>query len=89
MQATVTALQTLNGQTVTYYLSANGGTNWEGPVTLGSGWTFANTGADLRWRAVLSTLDTAVSPFLESLTIDYIEPTPTSTATPTYTATPT
>jgi len=36
---------------LTFYMSANGGTNWE-EVNLSSLHTFTNTGTDLRWKAV-------------------------------------
>jgi hypothetical protein len=76
LSATLTATQTLNGGSISYYLSANGGTNWEGPVTQGSAWTFTNQGKALRWRADLSTPDTSKTPWVDSLSIDYQEALP-------------
>ena len=67
--AKISATQTLNGQTVTYYLSADGGVNWES-ATLDSALTFANTGNDLRWKAVLATNGTT-SPEVDALTVQY------------------
>lgn len=68
--ATLTPNHVLNGQTITYYLSANGGTNWEA-VTPGIEHTFVLTGNDLRWKAVLFTTNPAVTPTIYDLTIDY------------------
>lgn len=59
-----------SGGTVNYYLSANGGTNWES-VTPGVEHTFTNSGNDLRWKANLSTTDPAVTPEVDSLSINY------------------
>ncbi|MHA1737867.1 MAG: hypothetical protein ACTSWD_04720 [Candidatus Heimdallarchaeota archaeon] len=47
-QATLTA--TFTGDTPTFYMSADGGDNWE-EVTSGVAHTFVNTGTDLRWKA--------------------------------------
>ena len=47
-----TAKATFTGSgagTPTFYLTADGGTNWE-TVTSGTAKTFSNTGTDLRWR---------------------------------------
>ena len=43
----------------TYYLTANGGSNWE-TVTNGTAHTFANTGTDLRWKIVYSGATTRI-----------------------------
>jgi len=67
--ATLNALSTLNGQTIDYFLTSDGLT-FE-PVIPGVAHTFAITGNDLRWQAVLATTDTAVTPTLEQITIDY------------------
>jgi len=68
--ATLTANQTLNGQSITYYLSNDGGIIWN-QVISGSLYTFSNLGTDLRWKAVLSTTDTNVTPVINNLTITY------------------
>jgi len=47
--ATLTATATGSGS-LTYYLSADGGNNWEN-VTNETEHTFTNTGKDLRWKA--------------------------------------
>ena len=71
-KATLTVLENLNGQTINYFLSSDGGVNFE-PVTPGVEHTFAIVGTDLRWRAVLSTADTLVTPQLLSVSIAYTE----------------
>ena len=70
-KATLTANDTLNGQTITYQLSADGGVHWE-DVTLGVEHIFTNTGNDLRWRANLSTNDEAITPELNQIGINYV-----------------
>ncbi|MFA5927045.1 MAG: YCF48-related protein [Patescibacteria group bacterium] len=67
--ATMTATTTLNGQSVAYYLSADGGSNWES-VTSGESHSFTNTGSDLRWRAVL-TSDGANTPIITTIALSY------------------
>jgi len=52
--ALLTATATIpSGASITYQMTANGGTNWEA-VTSGTSHTFTNTGTDLRWRATLT-----------------------------------
>ncbi len=71
-KATLTAGKTTpTGTSLSYYLSANGGTNWEGPVTSGTEWTFTNTGSDLRFKATLSTSDTTVTPSIQDISVSY------------------
>ena len=70
VNATLTATQTLNGQTINYYLSNDGGTTWEA-TTSGLAHTFSSQGTDLRWRAVLSTANQNVTPVINSLNIIY------------------
>jgi hypothetical protein len=89
VSATLTVSQTLNNQSIMYFLTANNGTNWEGPVSPGTPFTFANKGQALRWRSVLSTNNAATSPWLTSVSINYSEATQTSTISPTPTITPT
>jgi len=69
-RATLTATQTLNGGSVVYEMTANGGVNWEA-VTSGGEYTFANTGTDLRWRATLSTSDLTQTPSIDQISITY------------------
>ncbi len=69
-KARLTVDQEKNGQTITHYLSANGGANWE-PVSLGVEHTFANTGSDLRWKAVLTTTDPAQTPIIKGYNLSY------------------
>ncbi|MBI4281426.1 hypothetical protein HY625_01255, partial [Candidatus Uhrbacteria bacterium] len=71
--ATLTATSTLNGQTITYQLSRDAGTTWEN-VTSGIAYTFTATSAeksDLRWKATLSTSNTAQTPVLSNISIIY------------------
>lgn len=68
--ATLTAIENLNGQTINYFLSNNGGATWE-QVAPGVGHNFTNPGKDLRWKVVLETTNLAVTPEIDSLTIDY------------------
>ncbi len=68
--ATLTATSTLNGQTITYQLSNDGGTTWN-TVTSGIEYTFSTTGSDLRWKATLSTTDTTQTPTLSNISVNY------------------
>ncbi len=68
--ATLTRTQTLpTSTTASYYLSANGGSSWEGPVTSGSQWTFTTPGTDLRWKAVLSSGGVLDTPVITNITV--------------------
>lgn len=49
IKATILTVTTVGN--VIFYLSANGGTNWE-TVTVGTEHTFTNTGNDLRYMAI-------------------------------------
>jgi hypothetical protein len=69
LTTTLTVSQTLHGQVVEYYLSNNGGTDWEA-INPGGELTFSTIGTDLRWRAVLSS-DGSDTPMVDSLTIVY------------------
>jgi hypothetical protein len=69
--ATITKTDNPNGQSVSYYLTADGGSHWEGPVNAGNEWIFANPGNDLRWKIDLSTNNPAATPVVSDLTIDY------------------
>ncbi len=73
--ATLTANETLNpnppdNHTITYYLSNDSGLTWN-QVTSGSLYTFSNLGADLRWKAVLSTNNSSTTPVINDLSIKY------------------
>ncbi|MFH0830479.1 MAG: cell wall-binding repeat-containing protein [Parcubacteria group bacterium] len=70
--ATLLADQTLNGGSVFYSLSNNGGTTWEA-VTPAASHTFVSSGSDLRWKAVLTRVVPEVDqgPVLNSLSIEY------------------
>jgi len=66
--ATLTATATLNSQTITYALSNDAGTTYN-TVTSGTAYTFGTTGADLRWRATLSSTDTTATPVLTAISL--------------------
>ena len=68
-KATLTSTQTLNGQTVDYQMSADGGSNWES-ATAGVEHTFTNTGSDLRWKATLNGTASA-TPVIQDINISY------------------
>jgi N-acetylneuraminic acid mutarotase len=83
-QAVLTAEQDLQGGSVSYGLSNDGGQTWES-VQPGVPCVFPSAGSDLRWRAVLSGAGDT-TPSVDSLTITYAgEETPTPTCTPTET----
>ena len=88
ISAVLTDNQTLNGGSVVYYLSANNGNNWEGPVSPGTEWIFEYPGQSLKWRADLATPDTTKTPWVDDLTICWSAILPTSTPTPSPTTTP-
>lgn len=80
--ATLTASSTLNGETITYYLSADGGSHWAA-VTSGQTYTFTNYGGpDLRWKAVLTSSTGANTPTLNSVSISYVTSAPVGPSTP-------
>jgi len=58
------------GTTITYYLSADNGVHCE-QVSSGVKHTFIYAGNQLKWKAVLSTTDSKVSPSISSLSISY------------------
>jgi len=55
---------------ITYYLSADGGTNWE-ITTPGIEHFFINTGTQLKWKAELNTDDVYATPKITNLSIDF------------------
>ena len=68
-KATLTATSyLLSGTEINYYMSANGGTNWES-VNSSLEHTFANTGTQLMWTAILSSTGTDTA-YLMNLSID-------------------
>lgn len=69
--ATLTATATDAGQTIEYYLTADG-IHFES-VTSGVAHIFAFPGSDLRWRANLITSDTTITPTITALDIDYTQ----------------
>ena len=70
-KATLNATETLNGQTINYFLSNDGGASWNS-VTKGVEFTFSGIGADLRWQASLQTLNLNITPIINGLTVDYV-----------------
>jgi len=67
--ATLTATEALNGGTISYEMSVDGGANWES-VTSGVEHSFANTGSDLRWRAMVAG-GPATTPTISEIAITY------------------
>lgn len=70
-EATLNSAEQLNGQTIAYALSADGGNTFE-PVQPGITHTFVSPGSDLRWQATLNTTDPSVSPELDSVSLEYV-----------------
>jgi hypothetical protein len=70
--ATLTATDTIVVNTaIDYYLSADNGVNWES-ITSGVLHTFINQGYQLKWKAVLSTTNIDITPYIDTISIDYI-----------------
>ena len=70
ISALLTVVATL-GENITYYLSANGGTNWE-QVTSGESHSFTNTASDLRWKANINSANSNTeTPTISSVSINY------------------
>ncbi len=69
-EAKLDRTEVLNGQTINYFLSNDGGATWES-ITPGSWHAFTSRGNDLRWRAELSTIDNFVTPAILDLSIGY------------------
>ena len=55
---------------ITYYLSADNGANWE-IVTPGIDYSFINSGFQLKWKAVLSTSNITQTPKINSIFIEF------------------
>ncbi len=68
-KVTLHAVTELNGQEITFAVSADG-TTFE-PITPDNELTLANSGNDLRWQAQLRTTDTAVTPRITSVSLSY------------------
>lgn len=69
--ATLTATSTLNGQTISLFMTADG-VNFEA-VTSGVAHTFVYPGSDLRWRASFATSDTTVTPIITNINLDFTQ----------------
>lgn len=67
--ATLFADGDLNGQSMTFYMAADGVSFEE--VTLEEAHEFTNPGTDLRWKAELSTQDPNVTPVLNQVIVDF------------------
>ena len=69
--ATLTAVDNIpSSTTISYELSANGGSNWE-TITPGIEHIFSVPGYQLKWRAVLSTTDSSATPTISNISIYY------------------
>lgn len=68
---TLTATAQANGQTIDYYVSSDGSTFDQ--VTPGVAHTMSAPGSDLRWRVVLNTTDTAVTPVVTNIALAYTQ----------------
>lgn len=71
-KATLSAVETLNNQTINYFLSADGGTNFE-PIIPGTVHLFVSVGDDLKFRVELTTNDPSQTPILDNVTINYTQ----------------
>ncbi len=69
--ATLTASATLNNGTIVYYLSADNGAHWEGPITSEVEHIFTNTGRVLKWKAVLTGDGVNKLPEIDAITVAY------------------
>lgn len=74
---TMTAAEQPNGQTIEYYVTADG-VSFE-PIIPNTDHYFASPGSDLRWRAVLSTTDPTVTPRFNELVFHYTRTSTTAT----------
>jgi photosystem II stability/assembly factor-like uncharacterized protein len=70
-RASLTATTTLlTGHSITYFLSADGGANWQSVTSGGGDIVFTYPGQDLRWKATL-TSTVSGTPVLENIVINY------------------
>jgi len=58
------------GTSITIYVSANGGTDWE-EVTNGTKHTFSNSGKDFKYKAIFQTSDVYATPILYNVNFYY------------------
>ncbi|MFA6908817.1 MAG: carboxypeptidase-like regulatory domain-containing protein [Patescibacteria group bacterium] len=68
--ATLSAVDSTNGQTIQYYLSNDGGLTYD-EVTPNVEHVFSLVGNDLRFRLVLSTSSPLVSPIVDAVSVNY------------------
>ncbi len=68
--ATLTYNGNINGQSVTFQLTNNGGTNWY-TITPAAKYTFSTTGSDLRFRILMNSVNGSATPYIYDLTISY------------------
>lgn len=54
---------------ITYYISVDEGTTWEGPVQKGTPFIFTKLGNKLKWKAVMSTSIDTISPIIYGVTV--------------------
>ncbi|MBU0597688.1 carboxypeptidase-like regulatory domain-containing protein [Patescibacteria group bacterium] len=72
VSALLTATEQVNGQTLEYYLSADGGTNFEQVfLPMAVPHEFSNVGDDLRVRIEMETTDEDVTPIVEDFNVSY------------------
>ncbi|MFA6145923.1 MAG: DUF2341 domain-containing protein, partial [Patescibacteria group bacterium] len=57
------------GTSITYYLSVDNGTTWEAITPDGSEYTFTAYGSDLKWKAVMTTDDSTITPTISQVVI--------------------
>lgn len=69
-KATLGATYLLNGQTIDYFLSADGGDHFESVIP-GVEHSFSYQGNDLQWKAILKTGDDQITPVIQSLIVSY------------------
>jgi len=72
--ATLSVNYSLNGQSINYFLSADGGVNFESvslPMT--SPHIFTNVGDDLRLRIEMETSDENITPVVTSISLDFTD----------------
>jgi len=69
--ATFQVTEQPNGKTINYFLSADGGTNFESVVP-GTPHIFTNVGSDLRVRIELETDDEDITPIVDDFSISYL-----------------
>lgn len=69
-KATLSVNESLNGQTISYSLSANGGINFE-PITADVEHEFMASGGDLIFKAELSTNNPLITPSIQDITISH------------------